>query len=64
MADREELIARKQEVRRQIVRLQRDLTHLQQANPPNDHRIRTLQEQLERLMAQEYNLRLQIDRSR
>ena len=62
--DRETLIARKQSVRQQIERCQRQLEQLHQAQPPNARRIRTLESDLERLMAQEYELRLAIDRQR
>ncbi len=66
MADREALIARKQMVRRQIEETRRRLTQARQpANgKPNKRQIRRLEEKLDRLMAEEYTLRLAIDRSR
>ena len=45
--DRESLIARKHEVRRQIERYQREMEQLRQAQPLNLRRIRTLETQLE-----------------
>lgn len=62
--DRETLIARKQSVRQQIERCQRQLEQLRQTQPPNAKRIRTLETDLERLMGEEYTLRLAIDRQR
>jgi prefoldin subunit 5 len=62
--DRETLIARKQSVRQQIERCQRQLEQLRQAQPLNSRRIRTLEADLERLMGEEYTLRLAIDRQR
>ena len=62
--DRESLIARKHEVRRQIERYQREMEQLRQAQPLNLRRIRTLETQLEQLMGEEYTLRLAIDRQR
>ena len=66
MADREALIARKQMVRRQIETTRRRLEQARQPadGKPNKRRIRQLENQLDRLMAEEYNLRLAIDRSR
>ena len=63
--DREALIARKNEVRRQIERLQRELTQQQNAAEPqrNRRRMAQLEQQVELLMAEEFNLRLAIDRS-
>ena len=66
MADRFELIARKQAVRNKIERTRRALErerHPAQGDP-NPKRIDQLENELERLMAQEFNLRLAIDRSR
>jgi hypothetical protein len=60
--DRETLIARKQSVRRQIERCQRQIEQLRQAQPVNQRRLRTLDADLERLMGEEYSLRLAIDR--
>jgi hypothetical protein len=62
--DRETLIARKHTVRRQIERCQRQLEQLRQSEPVNARRIRTLEAELERLMGEEYTLRLAIDRQR
>jgi hypothetical protein len=62
--DRETLIARKQSVRQQIERCRRQLEQLRQAQPLNTRRIRTLEADLERLMGEEYSLRLAIDRQR
>jgi hypothetical protein len=63
--DRETLIARKQEVRRQLERAQMSLAQLQNAAGPqqDQRRISQLQQEIERLGAEEYNLRLAIDRS-
>jgi hypothetical protein len=58
------LIARKQSVRQQIERCQRQLEQLRQAQPLNMRHIRTLEGDLERLMGEEYTLRLAIDRHR
>ena len=62
--DRFDLIARKQEVRRQIERLNRQLdAERSAADPKQDRRrINQLEEQLQRLMAEEYALRIAIDR--
>ena len=62
--DRESLIARKQGVRQEIERCQRQLEQLRLSQPPNTKRIRTLEADLERLMGEEYTLRLAIDRQR
>jgi len=69
MSDRFALIARKQEVQRQIEqarrRLEREQLLLPTVNrPPNRRRISHLESQLEQLMAEEYNLRLKIDQSK
>lgn len=63
--DRAALIARKEEVRRQIGRAQAALSQLENAADPqrNRRRIAQLQQQIDHLMAEEYNLRLAIDRS-
>ena len=67
--DRFDLIARKQEVRRQIERLNRQLdaernAERAAADPKRDRRrIAKLEQQLQTLMAEEYSLRLAIDRS-
>ena len=63
--DRESLIARKQEVRRQLERAQASLVELENAAGPKQDRRRMaqLQNQIERLMAEEFNLRLAIDQA-
>lgn len=63
--DRIALIARKQEVRRQIERVNRQLEAARGvADPkPDRRRIVRLEQQLQALMAEEYSLRLAIDRS-
>ena len=67
--DRSDLIARKQEVRRQIERVNRQLdtennAERAAADPRRDRRqIAQLEQQLQTLMAEEYALRLEIDRS-
>lgn len=64
MTDRYGLIARKQEIRRQIEQIRRSL-ECEQAQPtPQQRRIRQWETQLEQLMAEEYNLRLRIDQSK
>ncbi len=64
MSDRFALIARKQEVRRQIEQVRRQLEREQAQASPKQRRIGQLETQLEQLMAEEYNLRLQIDQSK
>lgn len=61
--DRDQLIARKNDVRRQIDRLRRQLSQEQVQARPSARRIRQLQEQMDRLMAEEHELRLAIDSS-
>ena len=63
--DRFDLIARKQEVRRQIERLNRQLDAERSAADPvwDRRRIAQLEQQLQALMGEEYGLRLAIDRS-
>jgi hypothetical protein len=63
MSDRETLIAQKQALRRQIERMQRDLEQARAAMPPDRRRVRLLENRLDALMAEEYSLRLAIDRS-
>lgn len=65
MADREALIARKHAVRRQIEATRRQLEAARQpaSGKPNRRQIRQLEATLDRLMAEEYNLRLAIDRN-
>jgi hypothetical protein len=63
--DRESLIARKQEVRRELARAQAALAQLESAAGPKQdrRRIAKLQNQIDRLMAEEFNLRLAIDQA-
>jgi len=63
--DRESLIARKHEVRRKLERAQASLTQLENAAGPKQDRRRIvqLQNQIDRLMAEEFNLRLAIDQA-
>jgi hypothetical protein len=63
--EREALIARKHEVRRQLEQAERELAH-RQAQPVTwrtHGQINLLQTQIERLMAEEYTLGLAIDRA-
>jgi hypothetical protein len=64
--DREALIARKQEVRRELERAQADLGQLESAAGPKQdrRRIAQLHNRIDHLMAEEFNLRLAIDQSR
>ena len=65
MSERFALIARKQEVRQRIEQLRRQLEHKRvQSAQGGNKRVRGLENELERLMAQEYNLRVAIDRSK
>ena len=65
MTDRYQLIARKEEVRRRIERLRSRLDHEYGEEPVKRNRlVRTLEDELERLMAEEYSLRVAIDRSK
>lgn len=65
MADRFDLIARKQAVRRQIEQVRRQWEREQAQRPAiNQHRLDQLAAQLEQLMAEEYNLRIKIDQSK
>ncbi len=63
--DRESLIARKQEVRRELERAQAAIAQLENAAGPKQdrRRIAQLQNQIDRLMAEEFNLRLAIDQA-
>ncbi len=63
--DRASLIARKQEVLRELTRAQRQLEAIRSAE--NRHQLRQqqqLENEVEQLMAEEYRLRIAIDRSR
>lgn len=65
MTDRFSLIARKTEVRRLIERTGRRLEHEQGKSPAPDRRLcQELEQQLEQLMAEEYQIRVAIDRAR
>ncbi len=65
MSDRFALIARKQEVQRQIEQLRRQLERVQtQGASVNKRQLNQLETRLEQLMATEYNLRLAIDQAR
>lgn len=64
MAERAELIARKQAVHQQLERIRRQLEYEETLNPTNVRRIQQLRNEHERLMAEEYTLRIAIDRSR
>lgn len=65
MSARQDLIARKHDIRRQIEQTQRELARLREpaADKPNRRRIRKLETRLDALMAQEYALRVAIDRA-
>ncbi|MBK8047922.1 MAG: hypothetical protein IPK16_12775 [Anaerolineales bacterium] len=65
MTDRSTLIARKHEVRRRIESLRRELVRYENAADPrrNRRRIGQIERDLERLQAEEFDLRVQIDRS-
>lgn len=64
MTDRATLIARKSELRRRIVRLQTELAAARvQSLTPDRRRVRSLEDELDRLMGEEYGLRVAIDRS-
>jgi hypothetical protein len=65
MADRFQLIARKNEVRQQLARLRLQLEREQAKLPPVPPRqLARLEQQLEQLMAEEYTLRVAIDQSK
>ncbi len=64
MNDRESLIARKQEVLRELTRARRQLEVVRQSDNPHQRRQRQqLESEVEQLMAEEYRLRIAIDRS-
>ena len=63
MADRFTLIARKQEVRRRLETLHRQLEHERTKPQPVTRRLAQLENQVEQLMAEEANLRLAIDQA-
>jgi prefoldin subunit 5 len=62
--DRATLIARKQALRQQIERAQRQLEALRQSQPANRRRIVALEREMERWMGEEYSLRVTIDQQR
>ena len=62
--NREQLIARKHEVIAERQRLQRELAGIRGDSWRQRRRIGQLQQCIERLQAEEYRLRLEIDRSR
>jgi hypothetical protein len=63
MTDRADLIARKEGVRREMERIRRDLAREEARPSPSAPRIQQLREQIERLTAEEFSLRIAIDRS-
>lgn len=63
MADRLTLIARKEEVRRRLDSLQRQLEHERTKPQPASRRLAHLERQVEQLMAEESNLRIAIDQA-
>lgn len=63
MTDRYTLIARKQEVRRRLETLQRQLDHERAKPKPNQRRITQMEGQAEQLMAEESALRIAIDQA-
>ena len=65
MMDRHALITRKHEVRRLLEQAQRELVRAEPspATWRSRRAISTLQAKIERLMAEEYSLRLEIDRA-
>jgi hypothetical protein len=65
MPDRFDLIARKQEVRRLLEQMQQRLEAERAKQPaPHPRVISQLERRLEQLMAEEYTLRVTIDRTR
>jgi hypothetical protein len=63
--DRESLIARKQEVQRELTSAQRQLEAIRSADSPHQRRqLQQLENEIEQLMAEEYRLRIAIDRAR
>lgn len=63
MSNRNLLVQRKEAVRARVTQTQREMEREQMQPRPRTKRIRQLEEQLERLMAEERELRLEIDRS-
>jgi hypothetical protein len=65
MNDRESLIARKQEVLRELTRARRQLEAVQQSGSRQQRQqAKELEGEIERLMAEEYRLRIAIDRAK
>ncbi len=63
--DRELLIARKQEVLRELTRARRQLDGIRYSDSPHQRsRRQQLEGEVEKLMAEEYRLRIAIDRAR
>ena len=63
--DRESLIARKQEVLRELTRARRQLDAIRDAGSPHKRsRRQQLESEVEQLMAEEYRLRIAIDRAK
>lgn len=63
MADRFALIGRKQEVRRRLETLHRQLDYERNKAQPTQRRINQLERQVEQLMAEEATLRVAIDQA-
>jgi hypothetical protein len=64
MANRADLVARKKEIRSRIERTRRELAQeREKGENANEGRVRSLEGDLGRLMAEEYRLRLAIDQS-
>ena len=65
MPSRHDLIARKQAVRRALEQARRELTRLRaaEATRANQRQISKIERKIEILMAEEYRLRLAIDRT-
>jgi len=65
MMDRSQLIDRKHQVIAQIQQARRELEPLRtREDRRSRRRVRALEERLERLMAEEYRLRIEIDQAR
>ena len=63
--DRESLIARKQEVLRELKRAQRQLDAIQIADSQHQRRqLQQLESEIDHFMAEEYRLRIAIDRAK
>lgn len=64
MADRNQLIACKEEVRTQLAQAHSELAREQARPQPRANRLRELESRIDGLMADESRLRREIDRSR